>query len=134
MSQGAVKATAAERKAQQRREDQAHQAKLQRQALDWLEVVKPKRGEILVLRVPDDKFVYPGTKAEDVTPEQDATMRACHEVLGIVIQSALAAGVKPGGAAILGESMSLESLPPPPAPPSIPVARPKILLPPGTKV
>lgn len=117
-----------------------HEARLQRQALDWIEVVKPTRGDILVLRVPNEKFIHPGTKREDATEAQIATMEACHAVLRTVIESLAAVGVQAGGAAILAEEMTLEDLPPPwekhpdAEQASIPVARSKILLPPGTKI
>lgn len=119
---------------------QQHEAKMQRQVLDWIQVVQPKRGDILVLRVPDDQFVKPGTAPEDVTDEQKALMQTCHDVLGVLIEQVQRAGVLPGGAAILAESMKLEDLPPPwerhpdAHEPSIPVARAGIVLPPGTKV
>jgi hypothetical protein len=133
MSMDAVKASASDKKRE-------HEARLQRQILDWVEVVKPVRGDILVLRVPDEKFIHPGTKREDVTEEQEVTMQVCHQVLGTLIQSVQQAGVLPGGAAILAESMKLEDLPPPwekhpdTETHAIEVPRSRILLPPGTKI
>jgi len=50
MSQGAVRQSASERKLE-------HEAKLQRQILDWITVVQPKRGDVLVVRVPDEHFI-----------------------------------------------------------------------------
>lgn len=110
-----------------------HEALLQRQALDWIEVATIPPGAILVMRVPNEKFIHPGTKREDVTEEQMATMQACHDVLGILIQSLGVAGVRVGGAAILAADMKLEDLPPPNAQ-KIHLPRPGIILPPGTKV
>jgi len=119
----AVKASASERKRE-------HEAKLQRQILDWIEVHQVKPDSILVLRVPEDKFIYPG--AEEWTPEQEQVMRACHQVITTLVGE-ITKRVRLGGAAILSESMKLEDLPPP-VTPSIPVARSQIVLPPGTVV
>lgn len=132
MSQGAVKT--------ERQKERDHESKLQRQILDWIETVQPKRGDILVLRVPDEQFVHPGTKPEDVTDEQKSVMETCHQVLGTLLQNMQMCGILAGGAAIIGDSMSLEDLPPPwekhpdAEEPTIPVARSRILLPPGTKI
>jgi len=132
MSTGAVKT--------ERQKEREHEAKMQRQVLDWIQVVQPKRGDILVLRVPDEKFIHPGTDPEDVTEEQQALMATCHQVLGTLIDNVQRSGVLPGGAAILADSMTLEDLPPPwekhpdSVEPTIPVARSRILLPPGTKI
>jgi hypothetical protein len=129
MSMDAVKASAAEKKRE-------HEAKLQRQILDWIEVVKPERGNILVLRVPEDKFIHPGQKLDDTTAEQRATMEAVHQVLRVVIDDLARSGVRMGGAAVLSETMKLEDLPPPPPEvrEQIQQARSRILLPPGTKI
>jgi len=125
MSQGAVRQSASERKLE-------HEAKLQRQILDWITVVQPKRGDVLVVRVPDEHFIYPGTAMEDVSSGQRETMEACHKLMGLLVASIQNAGIPIGGAAIMAEGMTLESLPPPEPP--IPVVSPRILLPPGTKV
>ncbi len=127
--------SAPESKRSARQAKAEHEAKLQRQILDWIEVQQPKDGNVLVLRVPDDRFIQPGTKAEDITDEQRATMEACHQVLRTVLTDLGRAGVRMGGAAILAESMKLEDLPPPPQMQGrIHAARSPILLPPGTKV
>lgn len=122
------------------REKREHEAALQRQMLDWITVVKPQRGDILVMRVPAEKFIHPGTKVEDTTEDQRATMEACHKVLGEVLQNVGQSGILLGGAAILADEMKLEDLPPPwekhpdAEEAAIPVARSRILLPPGTKI
>ena len=124
----------------ERQREREHEAKMQRQILDWIQVVQPKRGDILVMRVPDERFVHPGTPREDVTDEQKSLMETCHGVLGTLIQSVGQGGILLGGAAIIAESMTLEDLPPPwekhpdAEEPTIPVARSRILLPPGTKI
>jgi hypothetical protein len=109
-----------------------HEMKLQRQMLDWIEVVRPQRGDILVMRVPDEQFIHPGTPRADVSEEQEATMETCHRVISEVIENVSRVGIQLGGAAIMAESMRLEDLPPPQPP--IPVVKPRILLPPGTQV
>lgn len=112
-------------------------AKLQRRVLDWIETVKPVAGDILVLRVPSELWVKPGTAAEDVTPEQESTMREAHHVLGTVLANVRNNGIQLAGAAILSEDMTLEDLPPPPGwakQPTIQVPQSRILLPPGTKI
>jgi hypothetical protein len=140
MSKGAVAASVAERRAEREREKREHEAKLQRQILDWIEVVRPARGDILVLRVPNEKFVHPGTAPEDITDEQRSTMESCHQVLGVLLQNIQQCGILPGGAAIIAESMKLEDLPPPwerhpdAREETIQTVRSRILLPPGTKI
>jgi len=132
----AVKASAADRQKAQH----AHEARLQRQVLDWVQVVQPKRGDILCLRVPDEFFVYPGTDPEDITDEQRSMMETCHQVLGTLMQGVGMSGVQLGGAAIIGEQMSLEDLPPPwekhpdAREDGLAVAKSKLLLPPGTRL
>jgi hypothetical protein len=64
--------------------------------LDWIEVVRPQRGDILVMRVPDDKFVHPGTAREDITDEQHETMTTCHRVIGEVINNVARMGIQLG--------------------------------------
>lgn len=128
MSQGAVRQNAAQRK-------QEHEAKLQRQILDWITVVSPKRGDILVIRVPVEKFsMHP----ESATPEQRETMMAAHQMMGVLVESVRANGIALGGAAIISDEMTLEDLPPPWAKPGddspVAVARTRIHLPPGTKL
>jgi hypothetical protein len=126
-----AKASAAERQ-------QAHEAAMQRQVLDWVEVVRPERGDILCLRVPNQFFVYPGTDLESITDEQRSMMETCHSVLGTLIEAVARTGIQPGGAAVIGEDMTLENLPPPWE--KHPDAKPKVevpsrlLLPPGTKI
>lgn len=127
MSQGAVKASAAERK-------QEHEAKMQRQILDWIEVVRPERGNVLVMRVPDDQFPPLGTRPEDLTDEQRELMETCHKVLMEVIRGLAQDGRPMAGAAIMGESMRLEAQPAPPRP-GEPVRSPAgLVLPPGTRI
>jgi hypothetical protein len=133
MSMGSVHSIAAERRAEREREKREHEAKLQRQILDWISVVKPQRGHILVLRVPDDKFIHPGTAPEDMTDEQKATMQACHDVMTTLVQNLQVIGTHIGGACILAESMRLEDLPLPNQSPIV-TPTPGIILPPGTKI
>lgn len=136
MSLDAVKATSAERLRLKR----AHEAKLQRQILDWIEIVRPKSGNVLVLRVPDDKFIWPGTAEEDTTEEQREVMQACQQVLSVIGKGLAQTGTQIAGGAVLTESMKLEDLPPPweqhpeMVGPGVVVPKKQILLPPGTKV
>lgn len=129
MSNDAVKANATQRK-------QEHEAKLQRQILDWIEVKKPQRGNVLVMRVPDEKFAPPGTPLEDIPAETKDLMAFCHSVLRALLSDLGRAGVLMGGAAVLSESMSIEDIPPPPPEvrEQIAVAQSRIVLPPGTKI
>lgn len=138
---GAVKASAAERKATEAEKERAHQLELTKLVLDWITVVSPKRGDILALTVPQEYFVYPGTAPEDVTDAQKDMMETAHRVLGTVIEGVRSVGVLMGGAAILGEGMTLADLPPPwekhpdaKDPSEIAVPKSRILLPPGTKI
>ncbi len=142
MSTGAVKASAAQRKEVEAERQRQHEAEMTRMILDWITVTRPKRGDVIVLTVPKESFVWPGTAAEDVTEEQSAMMEACHKVLGELLEAVHRSGVLPGGAAILGEGMTLSDLPPPwekhpdAREPSEHLVVPgkSILLPPGTKI
>jgi hypothetical protein len=129
-----LRAAAEEAKEKQR----AHEERMTKMILDWVATVTPKRGDIVVLTVPTEYFVWPGTDPEDVTEEQSEMMETCHKVLGTLLQGVMQQGILPGGAAILGEGMSLSDLPPPwekhpdaRSPIAIPNSR--IVLPPGTK-
>jgi len=135
MNETPAQARRAEKKAA-RDAEREHEAKLQRQILDWIEVVKPERGHILVMRVPDDRFIWPGTPIEDASAAQMQTMQACHKVLAILIDDLNRSGTRMGGAAVIADGMKLEDLPPPPPEirEQIAQARSRILLPPGTKI
>lgn len=132
--------TAAETKREARKAKADHEAKLQRQILDWIEVAQPKPGNVLVLRVPDDKFIWPGTPEEETTEEQREIMQACQQVLGVIGRGLSMTGTPIAGGAVIAESMKLEDLPAPweqhpeMVPPGVVVAKKQILLPPGTKV
>jgi hypothetical protein len=127
MSMDAVKASAADKRAQ-------HEAKLQRQMLDWIEVVKPQRGNILVLRLPEDRFLTPGTPPEEATPEKVGSMNAGMRMLQTLADNLDTLGVRVAGAVILGEGMTLEAMMPPPAPGQETRRQSGLVLPPGTRV
>lgn len=132
--------TAIESKREARKAKADHEAKLQRQILDWIEVAQPKPGSVLVLRVPDDKFIWPGTPEEETTEENREIMLACQQLLSVIGRGLTQTGVPIAGAAVLAESMKLEDLPPPwkqhpeMVKPGVVVPKKQILLPPGTKV
>ncbi len=105
--------TAIESKREARKAKADHEAKLQRQILDWIEVAQPKPGSVLVLRVPDDKFIWPGTPEEETTEENREIMLACQQLLSVIGRGLTQTGVPIAGAAVLAESMKLEDLPAP---------------------
>lgn len=138
-----MQAAAHERKAAEAERQRAHETGAdQVLVLDWITTVSPKRGDILVLTVPQEFFVYPGTQPEDISAGQQEMMETAHRVLGQLIEGVRSVGVIVGGAAILGEGMTLADLPPPwekhpdAKDPSekLAVARSRIVLPPGTKI
>lgn len=134
MSQGAVKASAAQRRAEEADKQRAHEVEQTKLILDWIATVTPKRGDIIVLTVPREYFAYPGTAPDEITDTQKAMMETGHRVLGMVIEGVRSVGVPIGGAAILGEGMTLADLPPPWAKPEAAIVKPRLLLPPGTKI
>lgn len=111
---------------------QTAEAKLQRQMLDWMEVYSPKAGDILVVRMPEDRFIYPGTPPEEIPDEKIQVMNALRSLIEAMLQNLKAQGIEMAGACILADGMRLEDLPPP----AQQVHRPdtRILLPPGTKL
>jgi hypothetical protein len=125
----------------ERQAEREHELAMTKMLLDRLATVTPKRGDIITLTVPAEHFIYPGTKLEDTTEEQRAWMEQCHTVLQAIIDGVMKQGILPGGAAILGEGMTLSDLPPPwekhpdARAPAEKIVTPgkRIFLPPGTK-
>ena len=97
----------------ERQAEREHELAMTKMLLDRLAVVTPKRGDILTMTVPAEHFIYPGTKPEDMTEEQKVWMEQCHTVLQTLISDLTKQGILLGGAAILGEGMTLADLPPP---------------------
>jgi len=125
----------------ERQAEREHELAMTKMLLDRLATVTPKRGDIITMTVPAEHFIYPGTKPEDMTEEQKVWMEQCHTVLQTVLDNLMKQGILPGGAAILGEGMRLENLPPPwekhpdAREPTEKIVTPgkRIYLPPGTK-
>lgn len=128
-------AAAAERDA-----EREHELAITKLILDRVATLTAKRGDIIVLTVPADKFIYPGTKPEDMDDERKAWMEQCHAVLNTLCNNLVQQGILPGGACILGEGMTLKDLPPPwekhPDSEESKIERPgsRLLLPPGTRI
>ena len=105
-----------------------------RQILSWISVVQPQTGNVLVVRVPDDVYVAPGTPDEQVTDEQKAVYEQIRVIFKTLVEGLQANGIQPAGGVVITEKMTLEDVAPPPRP-GQEMRRPSgLVLPPGTRV
>ena len=120
--------------ATEREREREHELAMTKLLLDRTTTLTATRGDIVVLTVPRELFVYPGTKPEDVTEAQSQMMEAAHSVLRTICDGLIRQGILPGGAAILGEGMTLTDIPPPWEKHPDAIEEPSKIVKPGTRL